>query len=106
MRHVLFCWELFPMSRRVYQAAFAVTSDGTLLLNVAHFGGRINPKELLQLALLQPGELFIGVKMNKGEATRVLQWSADIHNEAVAFVVGKRERRIRRGAAGRLKVLR
>jgi hypothetical protein len=92
------------MSRRVHDAAFALTSDGAMLLNVAHFGRRIRPEELLRLALLQPGELFVGVTMTKSEVTRVLQWSADIHNEAVTFVVGKRERRMRRSRVRRAKV--
>ena len=89
------------MSRRVHQAAFAVTSDGAMFLNVAHFGTRIAPQELLRWALLQPGELFVGVKMSKGEVVRVLQWSADIHTEALAFVVGRRQRRMRRGKVHR-----
>lgn len=89
------------MSRTVHQAAFAVASDGTLLLNVAHVGRHMRPEQLLRWALGQPGEVFIGVRMTKGEASRVLQWSSDIHTEAVAFVVGKRQRRMRRIGAGR-----
>ncbi len=80
------------MSRRIHQAAFAIASDGTLLLNIAHFGRHVRPNELLRVALLQPGELFVGVKMTTAEAERVLSWSADTHSEAIAYVVGKRSR--------------
>lgn len=83
------------MSRRVHDAAFALTSDGAMLFNVAHIGRRIKPEELLRWALSQPGELFIGVKMTKREAERTLKWSSEIHNEAVAFIVGGRQRRMR-----------
>ena len=83
------------MSRAIQQAAFAVASDGTLLMNVSHVDGRFSTSRLLQWALKQPGKLFVGVQMSPAEAKRVLDWSKDIHSEAVAYVVGPRERRAR-----------
>jgi len=84
------------MSRAIHQAAFAVASDGTLLMNVAHVDRRLSPNQMLQWALGQPGKVFVGVQMSPAEAKRVLGWCKDINSEAVAFVVGPRERRSRR----------
>ena len=84
------------MSRAIHQAAFAVASDGTLLMNVSHVGRQFTPSQLLQWALGQPGKVFLGVQMSPAEAKRVLGWCKDINSEAVAFVVGPRERRSRR----------
>jgi len=89
------------MSRRIHQAPFAVASNGTLLLNVAHFARRVKPEELLKLALAQPGELFIGVRMSSREATYIIGWCKDIHEEAIAHVVGKRQRRMQRSQRSR-----
>ena len=94
------------MSRRVHQGPFAVVSDGTLLLNVAHFARGMKHQELLRVALSQPGELFVGVRMTRAEAARVLNWSADIHAEAVAYIVGKRQRQSRRKDAAQKKTRR
>ncbi len=81
------------MSRRIHQAAFAIASNGNLLVNVAHVDRRLTPTQLLRWALGQPGALFVGVQMSPAEATRVLSWCADLHDEAVAFVIGARLRR-------------
>ena len=83
------------MSRAIHQAAFAVASDGTLLMNVAHVDRRFTPSQLLQWALGQPGKVFVGVQMSPAEVKKVATWSRDVHDEAVAYVVGPRERRAR-----------
>jgi hypothetical protein len=83
------------MSSTINQAAFAVTSDGTHLMNVAHVDRRLSPSQLLQWALGQPGNIFIGVQMSPAEVQKVLTWIRDVHDEAVAFVVGPRVRRSR-----------
>jgi hypothetical protein len=84
------------MSRTIHQAAFAIASNGSLFVNVAHVDRRLSPAQLLQWALGQPGALFVGVQMSPAEATRVLNWCADPHDEAVAYVIGARVRRQRR----------
>jgi len=81
------------MSRAIHQSAFAVASDGTLLINVAHVDRRLSPSQLLQWALGQPGKVFVGVQMSPAEAKRVIAWCNDIHTESIAYVVGARERR-------------
>ncbi len=83
------------MSRVTHQAAFAVASDGTLIMNVAHVGRHLSPSQQLRWALGQPGALFIGVQMSPAEATRVLNWCSDLHDEAVAYVIGTRQRRLK-----------
>ena len=83
------------MSRAIHQAAFAVESDGTSLMNVAHVDRRLSPSQLLQWALSQPGQVFIGVQMSLAEAKRVIAWCNDIHTESIAYIVGARERRSR-----------
>ena len=93
MRHLRIRSGVLAVSRTIHQAAFAVASDGTLLLNVAHADACLAPSRLLQWALGQPGKLFIGVQMSPAEAKRVLHWSKDTHIESVAYVVGPRERR-------------
>ena len=84
------------MSRAIQQAAFAIASDGTLLMNVAHVDRRFTPGQLLQWALGQRGKVFLGVQMSPAEAKRVIVWCNDIHTESIAYVVGARERRSRR----------
>jgi hypothetical protein len=88
--------EVFAMSRAIHQAAFAVASDGTLLMNVAHVDRQFTPSQMLQWALGQPGKVFVGVQMSPAEAKRVLGWCNDIHTESIAYIVGARERRARR----------
>jgi hypothetical protein len=84
------------MSRQVHQAAFAIASDGTLLLNVAHVDRRLSPSQLLQWALEQRGKVFVGLQMSPAETKKVVKWSGDVHTEAVAYILGPRERRARR----------
>jgi hypothetical protein len=66
----------------------------------------MRPEELLKLALSEPGELFIGVRMSSLEANYVVDWCKDIHEEAIAYVVGKRQRRTRRKGAAQQKTKR
>jgi hypothetical protein len=83
------------MSRTIHQAAFAIAANGSLLVNVAHVDRRMTSTQLLQWALRQPGKVFVGVQLSPAEATRVLNWCADLHDEAVAYVIGARQRRLK-----------
>jgi len=85
------------MSRTIHQAEFAIASDGTLLLNVAHADVYLAPSRLVEWAIKQPGKLFVGVQMSPAEAKRALGWCKDIHSEAAAYIIGPRERRARHG---------
>ena len=51
------------MSRRIHRADLAVSSNGTILLNVAPFATGLGVEALVELALAQPGEVFIGVSL-------------------------------------------
>ncbi len=92
------------MSRTIHQAAFAIASDGHMLVNVAHVDRRLSLSQLLQWALRQPGKVFVGVQMSPTEVKRVVEWCNDIHTEAAAYVVGPRERRLKSGKGKRRRI--
>ena len=81
------------VSRRIHEAALAVTMDGTVLIGVAHFGGEQDPEVLLRLAFEQNGDLFIGVAMTETEMARTLMRLDNASREAAGFVIGERQRR-------------
>ncbi len=87
------------MSRIKHQAAFAIACDGTMLVNVAHVGRRLSPSRLLEWALQQRGAVFVGLQVSAAEASYVLDWCRYQHEEAVAYVIGGREQRMRRKRA-------
>jgi hypothetical protein len=88
--------EVLAVSRVIHQAAFAVASDGAVIMNVAHVGRRLSPDQLLEWALRERGALFIGLQLSTAEATHLLDWCKSQHEEGVARVIGKREQRIHR----------
>lgn len=82
---------------RVSDAPLAVTSDGTVLVNVAGYQGVLEPERLLEMALADEGEVFIGVVLDAGEVEQVLERLSHGTAEAAAYVLGARLRD-RRGA--------
>lgn len=80
---------------RAHSAAVAVTIDGDVLLNVACLDGSNALPALLQLAVEQPGRVFIGVVMNERERREVLEWLSDAAFEGTGFIAGRRQRRSR-----------
>ena len=76
-------------ARRVAQLAFAVASDGTLLVNVAG-----------QKDVRHGRRMFVGVPLTAAESRRVLQRLDDAAHESVALVLaartGSKPRRRRR----------
>lgn len=84
------------MSRRVHPAPLALTSDGTVLVNVAVFDGRRDLAALVRKARATRGRAFIGVEVDGREVAVVLECASHAHAEAVAGIVGKRQRRQRR----------
>jgi hypothetical protein len=91
------------MSKSVHEGALAVTLDGTVLVSVAQFTRKKNPKKLLRLALAEEGDLFIGVAMNELETGLTLMRLDNDAAEAAAKVVGERHRRRRETARKRRK---
>jgi hypothetical protein len=80
---------------RVHHAPLALASDGTVLVNIAHFDGPHSTAALLALALKQPGPVFIGVVLSQEELEGALLRLSHGHAEAAAYVVGARQRRRR-----------
>jgi hypothetical protein len=87
------CCPWSEMSKTIHEAAVAVTLDGTVLVSVAQFTRKKNPKKLMRLALAEEGDLFIGVAMNDVEAGLTLMRLDNAVAEAAAKVVGQRRRR-------------
>jgi len=81
------------VSRRVHRAPLALTSDGTVLLNVAEFDGRRDLAELLRKARSTRGRVFIGVEVDGREVALIVEEAAGGAAEGVARVVGRRQRR-------------
>jgi hypothetical protein len=91
------------MSKVIHDGALAVTLDGTVLVSVAQFTRKKNPKKLLRVALVEEGDLFIGVAMNDVEASLTAMRLDNAGAEAAAKVVGERQRRRRETARKRRK---
>ena len=86
--------------RRLAGAAFAVTTHGTLLVNVAHFDHVKNPLQALEKALSQPGNVFIGVAVTVDEIdAHIARPLEDATCEMAAYVVGGRQRRGRESSS-------
>jgi hypothetical protein len=83
------------VSRRLHEAALAVTLDGTVLIGMTHVGRERDPEALLRLALEEDGDVFIGVAMTETEGALARMRLDNAGAEAVARVVGQRQRRRR-----------
>jgi hypothetical protein len=75
-----------------------VTLDGTVLVSIAEFTRKKNPKELLRIALAEKGDLFIGVAINEREANHVAMRLDNAAAEVAGRVFGDRQR-LRRATA-------
>jgi hypothetical protein len=80
-----------------------VTLDGTVLVSIAEFTRKKNPKELLRIALAEKGDLFIGVAINEREANHVAMRLDNAASEAAGRVFGDRQRLRRTTARKRRK---
>ena len=69
--------------RNLSDAPMAVASDGSLLLNVSMTDGPTDPKSLLERALAQGSQVFIGVVATPSEVTITKRWMADSTVEIV-----------------------
>jgi len=72
------------MSRQVHRAPLALTSDGTVLVNVAEFDGRRDLAELLRKARSTRGRVFIGVEVDGREVALIATEAAGGVAEGVA----------------------
>jgi hypothetical protein len=69
--------------------------DGTVLIGMTHVGKARKAEALLRLALEEDGDLFIGVATNETEGALMQMRLDNAGAEAVARVVGDRQRRRR-----------
>lgn len=85
--------ELLAVSRRINVDGLAVTSAGTVLVNVAHFDGPRRVDALVARAIREPGRMFVGVELSRAEVRRLLEDLGHGQREAVARLVGRRQKR-------------
>ena len=83
------------MRPRIHASGIAVASDGTALVNVAHWETSQDPQVLLERAIAEGGELFVGVQINVREARQALRLLDDRAAEAAGVIGGRRHRRRR-----------
>jgi hypothetical protein len=79
------------VSRRVHWADVAVSSDGTVLLNVAHFDDAVGLERMLKMAMGQRGEVFIGVALSPKEKGTLLRSVELVLPNATGPIVGRRQ---------------
>ncbi len=83
------------MSRKVHSAPLALTSDGTIVVNVTEYRGVLQPKELLEMALADEGSVFIGIELGTDEVDSLFDRLGHGVREAVALGLGARNKRRR-----------
>ena len=69
---------------------FAVASDGTVFVNVTRWEGIAAADILLARANLEPGALFIGVRLTDDEIKTLLEAIASATSEAAGWICGAR----------------
>jgi hypothetical protein len=79
---------------KLHKAPFAVTSDGTVLVNVGEFDGVETVEDAVTLT--KGAQVFIGVPLTGTEVRRLLEQLGHGHREAAAHLIGARPRRSRR----------
>lgn len=75
---------------------FAVTTSGSVLLNIQNFDDVETAEDALRRALQERTPIFIGVTMSAREVRSALAHLGDIWHEASWFLIGARQRRARR----------
>jgi hypothetical protein len=80
------------MSRRIHRADLAVSTDGAVFLNVAHLDEGLDASALIKLALVQPGELFVGVSLSPHEVRALVRGVGLILPNVTGPIVGRRLR--------------
>ena len=77
-------------------APFVVASDGTVYANVAHFQGDVAVTQIIQQARRMKGLLFVGIAVTRQEKKMLGVAVDNAATDAVARIVGARQRRARR----------
>ncbi len=76
------------MSPKIATAPFAVGSDGTVFVNLAHVRGDVAMVKLIREARRMDGVLFLGISVTGAEKDVLLQAIDNAGAEAVAKMVG------------------
>jgi len=76
----------------IHPAPFALTSDGTVLINTAEMTAAASVEEILAWLVNQEGPLFIGVVMTASETKDALVRLDDALADAAAHLAGGRTR--------------
>ncbi|WP_438033703.1 hypothetical protein [Sorangium sp. So ce204] len=84
------------MNRKVAQAPFAVGSDGTVFVNLAHVRGDVAVVKLVREARRMDGVLFLGISVARLEKDVLVQAIDNAGAEAIAKMVGRRLREQKR----------
>jgi hypothetical protein len=86
-------------AKRVCMASMAVTSDGHLLINVAASASPLDPPKLVERAVAEGGQIFVGIVLAPNEVASTLKALDDSTAEIAGWIWGARHRRRRK--AGR-----
>ena len=81
------------MSKQLELAPFAVTSNGTLFVNVAKLTAATDFDSVVRAAQEEKRAVFIGVMLSPEEVQFVMARLDNAADEAVARLVGQRRRR-------------
>lgn len=81
------------MSGRLDQTPFAVTSDGTLFINVSTMTSETDFEAVVRAAHEMRGTAFIGVALSATETEFALARLDNAADEAAARIAGQRRRR-------------
>jgi hypothetical protein len=83
-------------NRKVALVPFAVGSDGTVFVNLAHLRGDVAVAKIIREAQRMDGVLLIGVSVNRPEKNMLIQAIDNAGAEAVAKIAGLRLREQKR----------
>jgi hypothetical protein len=78
--------------RRIHRAPLALTSDGTVVANLAHFDDLKDAYAALERALQLGRLVFISVALTPEEVAFVLKRIDDSGADALAWLLGKKKR--------------
>ncbi len=80
-------------STRVSTTPLAVTSDGTLLLNVAMTDGPTDPRQLVERAMAQGSPVFVGVVLGGRDRRIAMTRMIEATDETASWISGRQRRR-------------
>ncbi len=81
------------MSRTIHRAPLALTTDGTVLVNVAGFDTPKRIETLVKLAVAQRGAVFIGIALTPAEVAHLIDQTRRILPNITGPMVVRRQRR-------------